>query len=111
MAGVSHKVFDFKQTDLNQATTFLSSAASTAHQGLRVLGGRQLGTLIVVALQFFGSLGARILARVPLIAALGGAFVGFRKIIRPWYVLFSWVFCIGIRMPVREYLRRLFSLF
>jgi hypothetical protein len=37
-------------------------------------------------LQFFGSLAARLLLRLPLIGALGGAFVGFRKIIQPWYV-------------------------
>jgi hypothetical protein len=52
--------------------------------GLRIVGGRQIGTIIVVALQFFGSLAARLLLRLPLIGAIGGAFVGFRKIVQPW---------------------------
>jgi hypothetical protein len=84
VSGVSHKVFDLKQEDLSQASSFLSSAASVVQRGLRVLGVRQLGTLIVVALQFFGNFAARLLVRVPLIGALVGAFVSFRKIIRPW---------------------------
>mgnify|MGYP003390022659 CR=1 FL=1 len=88
VSGISHKIFDVSNQDIaSQASSFLNTAAAAAQQGVRVLGGRQLGTLIVVALQFFGSLFARILVRIPLIGAFGGAFVGFRKIIRPWYVL------------------------
>jgi hypothetical protein len=50
----------------------------------RIFGSRQIGTFIVIALQFFGSLVARLLLRIPLIGAIGGAFVGFRKIVQPW---------------------------
>lgn len=84
MSGISHRVFDVSNEDINKASSFLSSAASAAQQGLRVLGGRSVGTLVVVMLQLIGSLVARLLARIPIIGALGGAFVGFQKIIRPW---------------------------
>jgi hypothetical protein len=90
VSGISHKVFDIDHTNLSNvsthATGFLSTAIAYAQYGLRILGGRQIGTIIVVALQFFGSLAARLLIRLPLIGAIGGAFVGFRKIVRPWYV-------------------------
>jgi hypothetical protein len=88
VAGVSHKVFDMDSPNVINVSThasgILATALSYVQQGLRIFGGRQIGTLIVVGLQFFGSLAARLLMRLPLIGALGGAFVGFRKIIRPW---------------------------
>ena len=84
VAGVSHKIFEMNQVDMGQASGFLSSVVAAVKHGLRVLGGRQIGTLIVIAFQFFGNILARLLMRVPLIGAIGGAFVGFRKIIRPW---------------------------
>lgn len=88
VSGISHKVFQQQglssQDVSRQATSILSCIASIARQGLRVLGGRNVGTLIVVALQLFASLMARLLFRIPIIGALGGAFVGFRKVIRPW---------------------------
>jgi len=84
VSGISHAVFDVSNNDFKQASSFLSSAASAAQQSLRVLGGRNVGTLIVVALQFLGNLVARVLVKLPLVGALGGAFVGFRKIVRPW---------------------------
>jgi hypothetical protein len=88
VSGVSHKVFETDASSVlnlsSHASGFLSTAISFVQSGIRVLGGRQIGTIIVVALQFFGSLAARLLMRLPLIGALGGAFVGFRKIIRPW---------------------------
>lgn len=93
VSGVSHKVFDVDPTNVSRvsahATGYLSTALNFVQSAARLLGGRQIGTLIVVALQFFGSLAARLLLRLPLIGAIGGAFVGFRKIIQPWSVLCS----------------------
>jgi hypothetical protein len=88
VSGISHKIFDMDSTNAinasTQASGIFATAVSYLQQGMRIFGGRQIGTLIVVGLQFFGSLLARLLMRLPLIGALGGAFVGFRKIIRPW---------------------------
>lgn len=81
VSGISHKVFDVSNED---ASTFLSKAASVAHQGLQYIGVRGLPTFIAVLLQFIGSSVARLAIRLPMVGALGGAFVGFRKIIRPW---------------------------
>ena len=87
VSGVSHKIFDVDGANVSaHASGALSTAIGYIQYGLRILGGRQIGTIIVVALQFFGSLAARLLMRLPLIGAIGGAFVGFRKIIRPWFV-------------------------
>ena len=90
VSGVSHKVFDVDPTNVAQvsanATGYLSTAVSYLQSVVRLVGGRQIGTLVVVGLQFFGSLAARLLLRLPLIGAIGGAFVGFRKIIQPWSV-------------------------
>ena len=90
VSGISHKVFDVDPANVAHvsanATGFLSTAVSYIQSAVRLLGGRQIGTLAVVLLQFFGSLAARLLLRLPLIGAIGGAFVGFRKIIRPWSV-------------------------
>lgn len=55
-----------------------------AQQGLQVVGIRRLPTLVAVLLQFLGNVLARLSIRLPIIGALGGAFVGFRKVIRPW---------------------------
>jgi hypothetical protein len=84
VSGISHKVFDVSNHEMSRASSFLSSAATAATQGIRILGGRQAGTLIVVALQFFGSLLARLLVRLPLVGGVVGLFVSFRKIVRPW---------------------------
>lgn len=88
VSGISHKIFDMDTSNVSKASTHASSLLSTGityiQHGLRIFGGRQIGTIIVVSIQFFGSLAARLLMRLPLIGVLGGAFVGFRKIIRPW---------------------------
>ena len=81
VSGISHRVFDVSNED---TSSFLSKAASVAHQGLQFIGVRGLPTFIAVLLQFFGNVFARLAIRLPVIGAFGGAFVGFRKIIRPW---------------------------
>ena len=79
VSSVSHTVLN---QDVQQASnTFLSNASQF---GMRLLSNRQLIGRLVVLLQLFGNVFARILMRLPLIGAIGGAFVGFRKIIRPW---------------------------
>ena len=91
VSGVSHKVFDVDPTNVAHvsahATGYLSTALSYLQSAVRLWGGRQIGTLVVVGLQLFGSVAARLLLRLPLIGAIGGAFVGFRKVIQPWSVL------------------------
>ncbi len=83
-------MFNVDPTNVAQAsasaTGYLSTAISYVQYVGRIIGGRQIGTFVVVALQFFGSLAARLLLRLPLIGAIGGAFIGFRKIIQPWLV-------------------------
>jgi hypothetical protein len=72
------------QSTVGQATNLASDAMAAVQNAARIFGSRQIGTFIVIALQFFGSLVARLLLRIPLIGAVGGAFVGFRKIVQPW---------------------------
>lgn len=82
VSGESHKVLDLHPEDAYHASQdFLSRAASAAQSGVRVLGGRGL----FVLLQLFGSLLARVLVRLPLIGVLAGTFVGFRKILQPFF--------------------------
>ena len=81
VSGISHQIFDVSHAD---TSSFLSKAASVARQGLQFIGARRVPTLFVVLLQFFGNMIARLAMRLPLIGAIGGAFVGFRKIVRPW---------------------------
>jgi len=56
-----------------------------ARQGLQFAGrvGR-VPQLLFVLLQFIGNVSARVLTKIPIIGALAGALVGFRKIVRPW---------------------------
>ena len=49
-----------------------------------MFGSRGVLAAVTVVLQFAGSVLARVAARIPALAILGGAFVGFRKIVQPW---------------------------
>jgi hypothetical protein len=69
---------------MGQAASVMAAAASVAQSGMRIVGARQMGTMLVLLLQFVGSLVARLLMRIPVIGAIGGAFVGFRKVVQPW---------------------------
>lgn len=85
VSGASHKVVDWNQSEIHRnATNFIESSFSAVQSGKRIIGSRQMGTVILVALQFFGNLAARLLVRLSWIGALGGVFVGFRKIVQPW---------------------------
>jgi hypothetical protein len=85
VSGTSHKVFDVSSQDVRQTShSFLTQAWGAAQTGARVLGPRQFGTFLVLLLQMFGSLAARLLLRIPIVGLLGGVFVGFRKVIQPW---------------------------
>lgn len=86
VSGISHTVFDPTSTqEMGQASTsFLSQAWRAAQTGANVMGPRQFGSMIVVLMQLFGNLAARLLLRIPVITLVSGAFVGFRKIVQPW---------------------------
>ncbi|CAB9499008.1 protein DnaJ [Seminavis robusta] len=92
VSGVDHRVFGNYQPDqqaMNQASqNFLSGTWIAAQQvvqtGLRT-NPRGLLAILAIALQFTAGIVGRILARIPALAFLGGLFVGFRKIIQPWY--------------------------
>lgn len=79
VSGVSHTVLNQQAADASNS--FLSNVSQF---GMRILRNRHLAGRLIVLLQLFGNLFARVLTRLPLIGAIGGAFVGFRKIIRPW---------------------------
>jgi hypothetical protein len=82
VSGVSHKVFSLSNDEIRKAS---NSFLSGAFKGVRVVArDRNLMATAVIFLQFVASWVARILMRVPVIGILGGAFVGFRKIIQPW---------------------------
>ena len=82
VSGVNHRVIGRSDQELQQASqSFLSKAGQ---YGMRFLGNRRMGSSLFLLLQLFGNLAVRILPRLPLIGAIGGAFVGFRKIIQPW---------------------------
>lgn len=91
VSGVDHTVFGSLRPsqDMNQASqNFLSNTWATAQTaaqvGLRAFNSRQILTVVAVALQFFGSLLARILARIPIFALVGSVVVGLRKIVFPF---------------------------
>lgn len=88
VSGISHRVWGglggVGPPSPGTAHSFLSQAAGVAQTSARVLGGQRLGILIVSALQLLGSILTRVLVRVPLIGAVAGVFVGFRKILQPW---------------------------
>ena len=87
VSGVSHKVWSSTSSNenLKQGThSFLTNASNLAQMGVRAFGPRGLGAAFTILLQFFGNVAVRVFARIPIIAAIGGAFVGFRKIIQPW---------------------------
>lgn len=85
VSGADHQLWGSNATSgLPSTHSFLSGVSSAAQFGSRVLGPRGVGTILMVALQFLGSIAARVLLRIPPIAVLGSIFVGFRKIIYPW---------------------------
>jgi DnaJ-domain-containing protein 1 len=86
VSGVSHQVWSgyAPKENLQSAHSFLSNATNLAQMGARVLGPRGVGAALTILLQFIGNVAVRLLARIPIIAAVGGVFVGFRKIIQPW---------------------------
>ena len=87
VSGASHKVWSTSTSNetLQQgAHSFLTNASRIAQVSARALGPRGLGAAITIVLQFVGSVVVRLMARIPFIAAIGGVFVGFRKIIQPW---------------------------
>lgn len=82
VTGDSHKVFNISGKEAWDASnSFLSQAMGAARTGARVLGPR--GIFVIV--QLFGSIIGRLLLRLPLIGAVVGAFVGFRKVVSPFF--------------------------
>jgi len=88
VSGVSHQVFNITSQDMGKAydttrsiLTNFSYVASAASQGL---GRNFIGSIFMFLLNVMGNVAARFLVRLPLVGMMGGAFVGFRKIIQPW---------------------------
>jgi len=79
VSSVSHTVLN--QDAQNASNSFLSGVS---HFGMRILGNRHLASRLIILLQLFGNVFARLLSRLPLFGLVGGAFVGFRKIVQPW---------------------------
>jgi hypothetical protein len=79
VSGDSHKVFD--TSSYENSRSFLSQAFTTVRTGVRVIGPRG----ILVAVNLLGSILGRLLLRLPLIGAVVGTFVGFRKVLMPYF--------------------------
>lgn len=74
VSAVSHKVMDWSWT----RSAWVGAATR------EVLRDRQVQSAFIVALQLMGNVLARIATRIPLIGAVAGAVVGFRKVVQPW---------------------------
>ena len=86
ISGISHKMWD-KPADpefYRSTGSFLAQAWTAAQTGIRVIGSRNAGVLVVSVLQVVGSILARILVRIPLVGAIVGVAFGFRKVLQPW---------------------------
>jgi hypothetical protein len=79
VSGISHTLLDSSST-----TAFQSFATTAGAAAYRVVGLQNLASALSIVLQLVGSLAARLVLRIPLVAAVGGVFFGFRKVIRPW---------------------------
>mmetsp|Transcript_5620 Transcript_5620/g.8189 ORF Transcript_5620/g.8189 Transcript_5620/m.8189 type:complete len:276 (+) Transcript_5620:411-1238(+) len=80
------KYFPFPiKTCIKHRPVFLSQVSNVARAGMGVLGGsRHAGGILVLVLNLVGNVMVRVLARLPLLSFVGGLFVGFRKLVRPW---------------------------
>jgi DnaJ domain len=90
VSGVSHTVFGdlqpsqtMNETSLNFLSRTWAAAQQVVQTGLRT-NPRGLLAVLTIALQFTVGILGRLLARIPLVAFVGGLFVGFRKIVQPW---------------------------
>ncbi|GKY94623.1 hypothetical protein MPSEU_000427800 [Mayamaea pseudoterrestris] len=79
VSGDSHKVF--KSTNLSPSSSFLNQAFGNAQVAARVLGPRGL----MAGIQLLFALAGRILVRIPIIATVATLFVGFRKVVQPFF--------------------------
>ena len=85
VSGISHQIWETSNRDASQGLQgFLSKAFDTFQQSAQRVGGRQTLSILAVVVRFLGQLLGRVLIRLPWIAALGGAFVGFRKFVQPF---------------------------
>lgn len=87
VSGVSHQIMNVSQDEWQKASsTLMSGAFSATKTGLQLaLRNRQIATAFIIALQYVGMFVARLLVRIPVIGLAAGLFVGFRKIVQPWY--------------------------
>jgi hypothetical protein len=81
VSGENHAIWSSNKEAFQASQSFLSQAASAAQSGARVLGGRG----IFMVLQLLVSLLGRVLVRLPLVAFPAAIFVGFRKVIQPFF--------------------------
>lgn len=86
VSGISHALWDENRTDGGGNERVFQTATSLFDRALQTFGGRNVASVVAVTLQWTLSLFARVLTRIPWITAIGGVYVGFRKIVRPWYV-------------------------
>mmetsp|Transcript_13655 Transcript_13655/g.21105 ORF Transcript_13655/g.21105 Transcript_13655/m.21105 type:complete len:556 (-) Transcript_13655:31-1698(-) len=83
VTGVNHQLWG-DTTSMPSSASFLDGVTSATQLGLRAFGPRGVTTLLVITLQFLGSIAVRLLMRLPAFALFGGVLVGVRKIIYPW---------------------------
>lgn len=85
VSGVNHQVWgNTGSLNVPSSESIFQGASSAAQLGTRIFGPRGVASIIVIALQFFGNLAARVLLRLPVFAIFGSLFVGLRKVIYPW---------------------------
>lgn len=91
VSGISHALWESSSpsSDSSSASIHPNTVLAAWDRAVQTVGGRNVASILALTLQWTASLLARIAARIPWIAAVGGAYVGFRKVIRPWCVVFE----------------------
>ena len=81
VSGVSHRAFSLSNSDVMDASnSFLSMAQAAARMNPRLFG-----PFLPMFFNFAINLFARLFTRIPIISLLGAGFIGFQKILKPWY--------------------------
>ena len=90
VSGVSHQLWESpsplqKAKYAQQSVGILQQVWQTLQASTRVLGSRNVGILLLGAIQLGLSILGRLLLRIPLIAAIAGTWVAFRKVLWPYW--------------------------
>ena len=90
VSGVSHQLWQNPSRDqqaqfAHRSVGMLQQAYTALQHATRLLGSRNMGVLILGLLQVITSVLGRLLLRIPVIAAVVGVWVTFRKVLWPYW--------------------------